>query len=119
MTADGSLGGALGILTGECALAIPGIGRMVAAGPIRSGLAALELGGATGGLLGALLGLGVPEHEAKCYVGRVKDGGTLLSVRCDGRTRVKRAKQILNSSGADDVAAASESPSERVELAAI
>jgi rhodanese-related sulfurtransferase len=63
--------------------------------------------------------LGIPEYEAKRYVGRVKDGGTLLSVHCDAGARVKRAKQILNSSGADDVTAASESPSERAELAVI
>jgi hypothetical protein len=63
--------------------------------------------------------LGIPEYEATRYEGRVMDGGTLLSVHCDGPLRVKRATQILNSSGADHVAASSESRSERVELAVI
>ncbi len=88
-TAGSLLDGALGILKGAGALVIPGVGPMVAAGPILAGLA----------------GLGLGEHEAKRYVGRVKDGGTLLSVQCESPDRVKRAKQVLNSSGADDVAA--------------
>jgi hypothetical protein len=118
-TAGGLLGGALGILAGVGALVIPGIGPIVAAGPMLAGLAGLGAGGAVGGLVGALVGFGIPEYEAKRYEGRVVEGGTLLSVHCDSPMRVKRAKQILNSSGADHVAAANESRSERVELAVI
>jgi hypothetical protein len=70
-------------------------------------------------LVGALVGLGVPEYEARRYEGRVRDGGTLLSVHCESDTRVKRAKQVLNSSGADDVASSEESRSEKVQWAVI
>jgi hypothetical protein len=65
------------------ALAIPGIGPLIAAGPIMAGLAGLGVGGAVGGLVGALVGMGIPEYEAKLYEGRVKNGGVLLSVHCD------------------------------------
>src|SRR5262245_44359382 len=70
----GVIGGALGLLAGIGALTIPGIGPMIAAGPIVSTLAGIGAGGAVGGLLGALAGLGVPEYEAKRYEGHVKDG---------------------------------------------
>jgi hypothetical protein len=116
-TAGDLLAGALGILTGPDALAVPGVGPMVAAGPILPGLAGLRQGAAAGGLLGALVGLGIPEYEAKRYVHRVEDGGTLLSVHCEAAARVKRAKQILNSSGAEDVAASNECRSEESALA--
>jgi hypothetical protein len=111
-SAGGLLGGALGILTGAGALQIPGVGPIVAAGPLLAGLAGLGVGGAAGGLMGALVGLGIPEYEARRYEGRVKDGGTLLSVRCESPAQVKRAKQVLNSSGADDVAACNETRSD-------
>jgi len=113
-TAGGLLGGALGILTGVGALVIPGVGPILAAGPFMAALAGLGVAGPQG-LAGALVGLGVPEYEAKRYEGRVKDGGTLLSVHCEGAARVKRAKQVLNSSGADDVAATGESGSATVQ----
>jgi hypothetical protein len=119
VTAGGLLGGALGILAGVGALIIPGVGPIVAAGPILGGFAGLGAGGALGGLLGALIGLGIPEYEAKRYEGQVINGGTLLSVHCNSPARVKRAKQILNSSGADHVAASNESRSERIELAVL
>jgi len=108
LASGGLLGGALGILAGVGALVIPGVGPIVAAGPLVAGLAALESGDAAEGLVGALVGLGIPEYEAKRYEGRVKDGGTLLSVQCDSTPRAKRAIQVLNSSGADDVAISSE-----------
>jgi rhodanese-related sulfurtransferase len=119
VTAGGLLGGALGILAGVGALVVPGVGPIVAAGPILAGFAGLGVGGAVGGLVGALVGLGIPEYEAKRYEGRVKDGGTLLSVHCESAARVKRAKQVLNSSGADDVASSEESRSEKVQWAVI
>ncbi|HTV95622.1 MAG TPA: hypothetical protein VME42_06450 [Steroidobacteraceae bacterium] len=108
-TAGGVIGGTLGVLAGVGALAIPGIGPFIAAGPIVAGLAGLGAGGAVGGFLGALVGMGIPEYEAKRYEGRVKDGGTLLSVHCDTSDQVKRAKDLLKSSGALDIASTSES----------
>jgi hypothetical protein len=109
VTAGGILGGTLGVLAGVGALAIPGVGPLIAAGPIVAGLAGLGVGGAVGGLVGALVGMGIPEYEAKRYVGRVKDGGVLLSVHCDNSEGVTRAKELLKGSGADDIASTGES----------
>ena len=109
VTTGGVVGGALGVLVGIGALAIPGLGPLVAAGPIMSGLAGLGVGGAVGGLLGALVGMGIPEYEAKRYEGRVKNGGILLSVHCDTSEAVSRAKHTLQGTGAEDVASAGES----------
>ena len=83
----GTIGGTLGLLAGIGALAIPGLGPFIAAGPIMGALAGLGVGGAVGGLVGALIGMGIPEYEAKRYEGRVKDGGVLLSVHCDTSER--------------------------------
>jgi hypothetical protein len=102
------IGGALGWLVGIGALAIPGLGPFIAAGPIMGLLAGAGAGGAVGGVAGALIGMGVPEYEAKRYEGRVKSGGILLSVHCDGSDWVKRAKAILEASGAEDVASSGE-----------
>ena len=82
-------------MTGIGALAIPGLGPFVAAGPIMAALAGVGVGGALGGVTGALVGMGIPEYEAKRYEGRIKDGGILLSVHCDDSAWVKRAKKIL------------------------
>jgi hypothetical protein len=112
VTAGGAIGGALGVLVGVGALAIPGLGPFIAAGPIMAGLAGLGVGGAVGGLVGALVGMGIPEYEAKRYEGRVKDGGTLLSVHCDTSDEIKRAKAMLETTGADDIASTSESGSD-------
>src|SRR5271165_3316968 len=102
------LGGALGWLVGIGALAIPGLGPFIAAGPIMAALAGAGVGGAVGGLTGALIGMGIPEYEAKRYEGRVKSGGILLSVHCDSSDWTKRAKEILESTGAEDVSSAGE-----------
>ena len=83
----GAVGGTLGLLAGIGALAIPGVGPLIAAGPIMGALAGLGVGGAVGGMVGALVGMGIPEYEAKRYEGRVKDGGILLSVHCDSSRR--------------------------------
>jgi len=99
----GLLGGALGWLAGIGVLAIPGLGPFIAAGPIMGALAGAGAGGTIGGLVGALVGMGIPEYEAKRYDGRVRDGGILLSVHCDDTEWVKRAKEILQNTGADDV----------------
>ncbi|GAC1497823.1 MAG: hypothetical protein NVS1B6_03670 [Steroidobacteraceae bacterium] len=108
-TAGGVIGGTLGVLAGVGALAIPGIGPFIAAGPIMAGLAGLGVGGAVGGLVGALVGMGIPEYEAKRYEGHVKNGGTLLSVHCDTSAEVARAKDMLKSSGATDISSTGES----------
>jgi hypothetical protein len=108
VTTGGVIGGALGVLAGIGMLAIPGVGPLIAAGPIVAGLAGLGVGGAVGGLVGALIGMGIPEYEAKRYEGRVKDGGTLLSVHCDTSDQVSRAKDLLKSSGAQDISSTSE-----------
>lgn len=102
------LGGALGWLTGIGALAIPGLGPFIAAGPIMAALAGMGVGGALGGLTGALVGMGIPEYEAKRYEGRIKDGGILLSVHCDDSDWVKRAKNVLERTGANDISSAGE-----------
>jgi hypothetical protein len=107
-TTGGVIGGTLGVLAGIGTLAIPGLGPFIAAGPIMAGLAGLGVGGTVGGLVGALVGMGIPEYEAKRYEGRVKNGGTLLSVHCDTSDQVKRAKDILKSSGAEDIASSGE-----------
>ena len=83
----GVVGGTLGLLAGIGALAIPGVGPLIAAGPIMGALAGLGVGGAVGGLVGALIGSGIPEYEAKRYEGLVKDGGILVSVHCDSQLR--------------------------------
>jgi hypothetical protein len=104
----GIIGGTLGLLAGVGALAIPGIGPLIAAGPILGALAGLGAGGAVGGIVGALVGMGIPEYEAKRYEGAVKDGGTLLSVHCDTPERVSLARTALRDTGARDIAATDE-----------
>jgi hypothetical protein len=106
------LGGALGLLAGIGALAIPGVGPLIAAGPIMAALAGVGVGGAVGGFTGALIGLGIPEYEAKRYEGHVKKGGILLSVHCDTSEDIKRAKDIMKITGAEDISSTGESSSE-------
>ena len=103
------VGGALGWLTGIGALAIPGLGPFIAAGPIMAALAGVGVGGALGGFTGALVGIGVPEYEAKRYEGRIKKGGILLSVHCDDSKWVSKAKNVLERTGAEDISSAGES----------
>ena len=102
------IGGTLGWLVGIGALAIPGIGPLVAAGPIVAALAGAGAGGAVGGIAGALVGMGIPEYEAKRFEGRVRKGGILLSVHADDSKWMNRAKQLLIKTGAEDVASANE-----------
>jgi hypothetical protein len=101
-------GGLLGYLAGIGALTVPGIGPLLAAGPLVASLAGVGAANAAGGLIGALAGLGIPEYEAKRYEGRLKDGGILLSVHCEDSEWAGRAKDILEQTGADHVAAAAE-----------
>jgi hypothetical protein len=102
------VGGTLGWLAGIGTLAIPGLGPFIAAGPIMAALAGGAVGGAVGGLGGALIGMGIPEYEAKRYEGRVSKGGILLSVHSDDSAWTKRAKEVLERTGATDVASAGE-----------
>src|SRR5580765_1924305 len=111
VAAGGAIGGTLGLLAGIGAIAIPGVGPLIAAGPIMATLAGLGAGGAVGGVLGALTGLGLPEYEAKRYEGRVKNGGVLLSVHCDTSEQISRAKVVLKDSGAEDISSAAEEKS--------
>src|SRR5215210_8331141 len=108
VAAGGAIGGTLGLLAGIGALAIPGIGPFIAAGPIVAALAGAGAGGAVGGLIGALVGMGIPEYEAKRYEGRIRSGGILMSVHCDDSEWVGRAKQILLDTGAEDIGSAGE-----------
>ena len=102
------IGGALGWLAGIGALAIPGLGPFIAAGPIMGLLSGVGVGGAIGGVTGALIGAGMPEYEAKRYEGRIKSGGILLSIHCDDSEWAKRAKTILEQTGAQDISSTSE-----------
>ncbi len=102
------LGGTLGWLVGIGALAIPGLGPVIAAGPLMAALAGIGVGGAVGGITGALIGLGIPEHQAKRYEIRVKEGGILLSVHSDNPDWTKRAQDILERTGAQDISSTGE-----------
>jgi hypothetical protein len=110
------IGGALGWLVGIGALAIPGVGPLIAAGPIVSALAGAGIGGTFGGISGALIGLGIPEYEAKRYEGIVKDGGILLSVHVDTSILADMAKETLEVTGARDIASTSEVRSAEADL---
>jgi len=104
----GLIGGALGLLVGIGVLAIPGLGPMIAAGPIVAALAGFGAGGAVGGLVGTFVGMGIPEYEARRFEGQIKAGGVLLSVHCHSDDRIDRAKEILRQTGAQDIASANE-----------
>ncbi len=101
--AGGAIGGTLGLLAGIGALAIPGIGPFIAAGPIMAALSGAAAGAAVGGITGALIGMGIPEIEAKQYEEKVKGGSILLSVHVEDSDERSRAKKILEAAGADDV----------------
>src|SRR5271154_788378 len=108
-TSGAVLGGALGLLAGIGALAIPGVGPLIAAGPIMATRAGMGVGGTVGGFTGALIGLGIPEYEAKRYEGRMQKGGILLSVHCDTSDEIKRAKELMKITGAEDISSTGES----------
>src|SRR3981189_3541207 len=102
------IGGALGWLAGIGSLAIPGLGPFIAAGPIMAALAGGAVGGAVGGVTGALIGMGIPEYETKRYEGRIQKGGILLSVHSDNSEWTKKAKDILEHTGAEDISSTGE-----------
>jgi hypothetical protein len=102
-TAGVILGGAVGWLVGIGALAIPGVGPFIAAGPIMAALAGAGAGAFAGGIIGILAGMGIPELEAKQYESKIKSGNILMSVHTDNGKEVTRAKEILEQCGADDI----------------
>lgn len=99
----GVIGGALGWVVGIGALAIPGVGPFIAAGPIIAALSGAAAGAALGGIAGGLIGLGIPEIEAKRYDGKIKQGNILLSVHTENSEEISRAKEIFNEAGAEDI----------------
>lgn len=107
--AGGAVGGTLGLLAGIGALAIPGLGPFIAAGPILAALSGAAAGAAVGGITGALVGMGIPEIEARQYEGKIKDGNILMSVHVENADEKKMAKEVLDRCGAVDVATAGES----------
>jgi hypothetical protein len=102
------IGGVLGWLAGIGSIAIPGIGPFIAAGPIMAALAGVGAGGVIGGVAGTLIGAGIPEYEAKRYEGRIKKGGILISVHCDDSNWTRKAKDILEETGAEDISSTGE-----------
>lgn len=104
----GVVGGALGWMAGIGLLAIPGVGPFIAAGPIMALLGGAALGAAAGGLTGALIGMGIPELEAKRYEGKIREGRILISVHADNSDWTNKAKQVLKDAGADDISSASQ-----------
>jgi hypothetical protein len=112
VTTGGAVGGTLGLLAGIGALAIPGVGPLIVAGPIVAAFAGLGVGGAVGGIIGALVGMGIPEYEAKRYEGRIKEGGVLLSVHCDTSAQIASAKDLLKQTGAQHIASMDEAGSD-------
>jgi hypothetical protein len=106
--AGGAIGRTFGLLAGIGALAIPGLGHFVAAGPIRAVLASPGVRGTGGGLVGALVGMGIREYDAKRYECRVKNGGILLSAHCDTSEEITRGKETLTRTGAEDIASTGE-----------
>ena len=104
----GVLGGVAGWLVGIGALAIPGVGPFIAAGPIMAALSGAAIGAAAGGLVGTLVGMGIPEYEAKRYESKLREGRILVSIHSENSDQTKRAKEILQQAGAEDIATAGE-----------
>src|SRR5213082_3796799 len=110
----GVLGGVLGWLAGIGALAIPGVGPFIAAGPIMAALSGAAVGATAGGLVGSLIGLGIPEIEAKRYEEKLKKGNYLIAVHTDENEDVDRAKHIFKTGGAQDISTVSEASAPKV-----
>ena len=108
----GVVGGTIGLLAGIGALAIPGLGPFIAAGPIMAALSGGAIGALGGGLTGALVGLGIPEYEAKRYEGKVREGGILISVHAERNDETNRAKDIFKEEGAHDISSTGEAHSD-------
>ncbi len=114
----GVIGGALGWIAGIGALAIPGVGPFIAAGPIIAALSGAAVGATVGGIAGGLIGLGIPEIEAKRYEGKVKAGNILISVHTENATEIARAKDIFTKGGAQDICATGEASTPKESKAA-
>jgi hypothetical protein len=104
----GVLGGTLGLLVGIGALAIPGLGPFIAAGPLLAALSGAAAGAAVGGITGALVGMGIPEIEAKRYEGKIKGGNLLISVHTESSDEVKKAEDIFKKANAEDICSTTE-----------
>jgi hypothetical protein len=104
----GTIGGVLGWLMGIGALAIPGLGPLIAAGPIMAALSGVAVGGLTGGIVGALIGMGIPEYEAKRYEAKVKEGRVLISVHSENSDETRRAKEIFEGHNAEGISSSGE-----------
>jgi hypothetical protein len=107
--AGGVVGGTLGLLAGIGALAIPGFGPLIAAGPLLATLSGAAAGAAVGGIAGGLIGLGLPEYEAKTYEGKIKNGNILIAVHTENSEAEKRSKQIFEANDAHDIAVTGDS----------
>jgi hypothetical protein len=106
-TAGGITGGVLGLLAGIGALAIPGVGPFIAAGPLMAALSGAAIGAGTGGLVGGLVGMGIPEIEARRYENKLKSGNYLIAVAAAGGDEKERAKEIFKNVGAEDISTSS------------
>lgn len=106
-------GAILGWLAGIGSLAIPGVGPLIAAGPIMAALGGAAVGGATGGLIGGLVGMGIPEYEAKLYDGKIQGGNSLISVHTENSDQVDAAKEVYKRAGAEDIHSTSEASASR------
>jgi hypothetical protein len=105
----GVIGGALGWIAGIGDLAIPGVGPFIAAGPIIAALGGAAIGATVGGIAGALVGMGIPELEAKRYEGKLKEGNILISVHTESSDQIARAKEIFTRAGAEDICTVADS----------
>ncbi len=105
----GVVGAGIGLLAGIGALAIPGLGPFIAAGPIMAALSGGAIGAGVGGIAGALIGLGIPEFEAKRFEGKIKEGGILISVHCENGDEIRKAKEIYKQGDAHDISSTGES----------
>lgn len=112
-TIGGIIGGSLGLLAGIGSLAIPGLGAFVAAGPIMGALSGSAIGGALGLLAGALVGMGIPEYEAKKYESSLKAGNVLICVHTNDIKQIDQAKEILQKEGAKDISSSRETAGSR------
>ncbi len=104
----GVVGGTVGLLAGLGALAIPGVGPFIAAGPLLAALSGAALGATVGGIAGTLVGFGIPEYEAKLYEGKVREGKTLISVHTEDAKQQETAKKVFGDLAAEDVGVVTE-----------
>jgi len=106
--AGGAVGGVIGLLAGLGAIALPGLGLLIAAGPVMAALGAAAVGAAVGSLTGALVGLGVPEIQAKLYEGKIQGGNVLVAVHTEDAEHVEKAKRVFEKHHSENVAVAPE-----------